>query len=137
MEPVKRVLVVDDEKGVRFLLSEVLNNHGFEVSVARDGQESLDKLEKGCFDLVVTDIHMPRLDGIAMLREMKWRGRNEKIIVMTGDPSDQRLLCDDIPNLVTSLFKPFGMETFLKVVRSATAGGVDRVGDGTGREVAL
>jgi len=137
MGPAKKVLVVDDEKGMRFLLSEVLNNQGFEVSVASDGQESLDKLEKDRFDLVVTDIHMPRLDGIAMLKRMKWSGRNEKVIIMTGDPSDQRLLCDDIPNLVTRLFKPFGMETFLSVVLSATAAGVERMGDGSGQEVAL
>jgi DNA-binding NtrC family response regulator len=128
MGPTKKVLVVDDEKGIRFLLSEVLLNQGFDVSLARDGQESLDKLEKDRFDLVVTDINMPRLDGFAMLKSMKKNGRSEKIIIMTGDPSDQRLSDTEIPNVVTRLLKPFGIENFLSVVFSATGNGLDRVG---------
>ncbi len=71
MERAKKILVVDDESGIRFLLSEILLSNGFEVSLASDGQESLDKLEQGHFDLVVTDINMPRLDGVAMLKRMK------------------------------------------------------------------
>ena len=115
-----RVLVVDDEKGIRCLLSEVLLNRGFEVSLAEDGQESLEKLEKNHFDLVITDINMPRLDGVSMLKRMRKTGREEKIIIMTGNPSDQRLLDEDMPQVVTRLSKPFGMETFLNVVIAAT-----------------
>jgi len=124
----KKVLVVDDEKGMRFLLSEVLQNQGFEVSLARDGQESLDKLAKDRFDLVVTDINMPRLDGVAMLKSMKRTGRNEKVIIMTGDPSDQRLYDTEIPDGVTRLFKPFGIGNFLSVVFSAIGNGANRIG---------
>ncbi|MBU0734077.1 MAG: response regulator, partial [Proteobacteria bacterium] len=109
MERAKKILVVDDEQGIRFLLSEVLLNQGFEVSLARDGQESLDKLEEDHFDLVVTDINMPRLDGVAMLKRMKMTGRTEKVIVMTGDPSNRRLLDKEIPPIVTRLLKPFGL----------------------------
>jgi DNA-binding NtrC family response regulator len=137
MEPTKKVLVVDDEKGIRFLLSEVLLNQGFDVSLARDGQESLDKLEKDHFDLVVTDINMPRLDGVAMLKSMTKNGRSEKVIIMTGDPSDQRLSDTEIPNVVTRLLKPFGIENFLSVVLSATGNGLDRVGGKQAREVTV
>jgi DNA-binding NtrC family response regulator len=125
MVSAKKVLVVDDEKGIRFLLSEVLLNQGFDVSLARDGQESLDKLEKDHFDLVVTDINMPRLDGVAMLERMKTNGRSEKIIIMTGDPSDRRLSDTEIPNVVTRLLKPFEIENFLNVVIAATGGELD------------
>ena len=115
-----KVLVVDDEKGIRVLLSEVLVHRGFEVSLARDGQESLEKLEKNHFDLVITDINMPRLDGVSMLKNMRKAGREEKIIIMTGNPSDQRLMDEDMPQVVTRLSKPFGMEAFLNVVIAAT-----------------
>lgn len=125
MERAKKILVVDDEQGIRFLLSEVLLNQGFEVSLARDGQESLDKLEEDHFDLVVTDINMPRLDGVAMLKRMKMTGRTEKVIVMTGDPSDRRLLDKEIPPIVTRLLKPFGLENFLNVVIAATGKGLE------------
>lgn len=123
-KPIK-VLVVDDEKGIRYLLSEVLLNRGFEVSLAEDGQESLEKLEKNHFDLVVTDINMPRLDGVGMLKKMRKTGREEKIIIMTGNPADQRLRDKDMPQVVTRLSKPFGMETFLNVVVAATANNKD------------
>ncbi len=119
----KKVLVVDDEKGIRFLLSEVLNSQGFDVSLARDGQESLDKLEKDHFDLVVTDINMPRLDGVAMMKSMKQSGRNEKIIIMTGDTSDRRLLDLQMPNVVSQLRKPFQMDCFIDLVTTATDNG--------------
>ena len=121
MERAKKILVVDDESGIRFLLSEVLLNKGFEVSLASDGQESLDKLEQDHFDLVVTDINMPRLDGVAMLKRMKRTGRDEKIIIMTGNPADQRLLDKGLPHVESHLFKPFGIENFLNVVTAATA----------------
>ncbi len=119
-KPIK-VLLVDDEKGIRFLLSEVLLHRGFEVSLARDGQESLEKMEKNNFDLVITDINMPRLDGVSMLKSMRQTGREEKIIIMTGNPSDQRLMDEDLPQVITRLHKPFGIEKFLDVVIAATA----------------
>ncbi|MCG6878799.1 MAG: response regulator [Deltaproteobacteria bacterium] len=119
-EPIK-VLVVDDEKGIRFLLSEVLLHRGFDVSLAKDGQESLEKLENNHFDLVITDINMPRLDGVSMLKNMQQTGREEKIIIMTGNPSDQRLMDKDMPQVVTRLYKPFDMKEFLDVVIAATA----------------
>jgi len=128
MDTAKKVLVVDDEKGIRFLLSEVLHNQGFDVSLAKDGQESLEKMENDHFDLVVTDINMPRLDGVAMLKSMKRNGRNEKVIIITGDPSDQRLYDTEMPNVVNRLFKPFGIGNFLSAVLSATGNGADRVG---------
>ena len=121
MERAKKILVVDDESGIRFLLSEVLINKGFEVSLASDGQESLDKLEQDHFDLVVTDINMPRLDGVAMLKRMKKTGRDEKIIIMTGNPTDQKLSDKGLPHVEKHLFKPFGMENFLNVVTAVTA----------------
>ncbi len=118
-KPIK-VLLVDDEKGIRFLLSEALSHQGFEVSEAKDGQESLEKLAENRFDLVITDINMPRLDGVSMVKNMHQTGREEKIIIMTGNPSDQRLLDADLPKVVTRLDKPFGIEKFLDAVIAAT-----------------
>ena len=121
MKKSKKILVVDDEKGIRFLLSEVLLNQGFEVCMAKDGQESLDQLEKDNFDLVITDINMPRMDGIAMLKTMKKSGRREKVIVMTANPSDKRLLGTDVPDVLAHLHKPFNINSFLNTVVVAMA----------------
>ena len=130
MNKSKRILVVDDEKGIRFLLFEALLREGFEVSLARDGQESLEKLEKSDFDLVITDINMPRLDGIEMLRNMKKLGRKEKVIVMTGNPSALRLSYREMPHIVNQLLKPFRIDNLLNTVSAAMAGLEVPPGDG-------
>ncbi|MDZ7697370.1 MAG: response regulator [Deltaproteobacteria bacterium] len=117
----KKVLVVDDERGIRLLLSEALLSQGFEVREARDGQESLDVLKEEDFDLVITDINMPRLDGVGMLQSMKEGGRKEKVIVMTGNPSEKGRFHEGIPNVVKSIMKPFTMEYFVNLVTEVTA----------------
>jgi len=121
MGETKKVLIVEDERGIRILLSDVLLSKGFEVSLARDGKESLEKLEDSDFDLVVTDINMPRLDGIEMLRCMKEKGRKEKIIIMTADLLDKRFYENDLPPIEIWIQKPFRMDFFLDLVIAATA----------------
>ncbi len=119
MSTSKRILVVDDEKGIRFLLHEALLREGFEVTLASDGQESLEKLQRDNFDLVITDINMPRLDGIEMLKNMKKTGRKEKVIIMTGNLSALRLPDKDLPQIVSQLSKPFMIESLLSAVTAA------------------
>jgi CheY-like chemotaxis protein len=119
MERLKKVLVVDDDKGIRYLLSDILSGNGFQVSMAKDGQESLDCLEKEVFDLVITDIRMPRLDGIEMMKQMKRAGRREKIIVMSATPGG---LGGDLPQIFEQIQKPFDFHSFINVVAAAMAG---------------
>jgi CheY-like chemotaxis protein len=66
MTRLKDIPVVDDEIGIRNLLFEVLSNEGFKVTPAKDGKESLGHMQKHRFDLLITDINMPRLDGIEL-----------------------------------------------------------------------
>jgi DNA-binding NtrC family response regulator len=122
MAGLKRILVVDDENRIRSLLSEILSSEGFEVSMARDGQDSLDQMARSRFDLVITDIQMPNLDGMAMLRRMKKAGRKEKVIIMTGSGLGRDLSGEDVPPVVSRLQKPFRMDRFLDVVIAATSG---------------
>jgi len=121
MPTAKKILVVDDERGLRYLLSDVLTSEGFEVRMAKDGQESLDQLRGRRFDLVITDIQMPRLDGIEMLKVMKKTGRKEKVIIMTGNPTDRRLSGTDMPQVMSHLQKPIQIDAFLEAVVAAMA----------------
>jgi DNA-binding NtrC family response regulator len=121
MEHIKKILVVDDEMGIRLLISELLEGEGFEVKAAKDGQESLDEMEREDFDLVITDIQMPRLDGLAMLEAMKRAGRKEKIIIMTGSGLAMDLPNEEMPMVVSRLQKPFRMSNLLDVVSAANA----------------
>ncbi len=66
-----RILVVDDEKIKRITLADDLATQGHEVVMAGDGEEALEKLSQGRFDVVVTDLKMPKLDGIELLKRIK------------------------------------------------------------------
>lgn len=114
-----KIMVVDDEEGIRELLSEVLSVQGFDVTAAKDGAESLKYMKRDNFDLVVTDINMPHINGIELLKRMKKAGRKEKIVVMTGSAFDYSGLAKEIPLVCYQLKKPFKMDDFLKIVSSA------------------
>ena len=119
MARAKKILVADDEAGIRNLLFDVLSSEGFNVSLAKDGQDSLDQMENRRFDLLITDINMPSVDGIELLKRMKKAGRKERVIIMTGKQVNHELLEGDIPPVFTQLNKPFPMNNLLEVVISA------------------
>ncbi len=121
MDALGKILLVDDETGIRNLLSEVLSGEGFDVKVAKDGLESLDRLERDSFDLVITDINMPRLDGISMLKVMEREGRKEKVIIMSGTTVDRNKINRDLPDIVDRINKPFKINKFLDLVTAAMA----------------
>ena len=77
-----KILVVDDEKIKRVTLADDLATQGHDVVVAADGEEALEKLAAGPFDVVVTDLKMPRLDGIELLKRIKQGPLAEMEVVM-------------------------------------------------------
>lgn len=80
-----RILVVDDEPEIRSLLSRALTQMGdYEVEVAEDGQEALRKVEGDSFDLVLTDLKMPKMDGLELIAEVAKRRPEILMVVMTG-----------------------------------------------------
>ena len=115
----KEIMIVDDEIGMRSLLSGALTEKGYNVTLAKDGEDSLRQLKKKRFDLLITDINMPHLNGIELLREMKRNGRKEKVILMSGDTVGEAQLDKDIQPVFLQLKKPFGMNLFVKAVLSA------------------
>ncbi|MDA8104455.1 MAG: response regulator [Nitrospiraceae bacterium] len=80
----KKVLVIDDEDIVRTSCSRTLAPAGFEVRLARNGVEGLKILEEGPFDLVLTDLKMPDMDGIEVLRRIKEGWPAVEVIIITG-----------------------------------------------------
>ncbi len=80
----KKLLLVDDEADIREILSLYIADMGFDVTAAADGLEALDRFEAERPPLVVTDIKMPGLDGIELLREVKRREPDTEVIMITG-----------------------------------------------------
>jgi CheY-like chemotaxis protein len=79
-----RILVVDDEENIRLLFKEELEEEGFEIDLASNGLEALDKLKKGQFDLIVLDIKMPGMDGIQALNEIKNANKDQRVILCSA-----------------------------------------------------
>lgn len=66
----KRVIVIDDDMYIRELYEEVLKTEGYDVDTASNGQEALDKLKLGGYDLILLDIMMPKIDGLGIMDEL-------------------------------------------------------------------
>ena len=79
-----RILVIDDDRRVLRLAGGILAAVGREVLFARDGEEGLDLHRRKPFDLVVTDIHMPKMDGIETIRALRADHEDLPIIAMSG-----------------------------------------------------
>ncbi|MBU1097848.1 MAG: sigma-54 dependent transcriptional regulator [Bacteroidetes bacterium] len=79
-----KILIVDDEKAIRDSLKLVLDEEGYITSVARDGQEALEKIGSEDYDLIITDIKMPNIDGMELLNKTSKISPNSFFIVMTA-----------------------------------------------------
>jgi len=84
IEKMSRILIVDDEYPVRFALSEVLKKHGFATLEAPSGAEAIEILGDQEIDLVLLDLAMPGMDGIATLQELRRVRPNVPVIIVTG-----------------------------------------------------
>ncbi len=85
-EDKKKILVVDDEESIHLLYKEELEEEGYEVYSALDGEEALKKFGKLKPDLVVLDINMPGMDGIEVLRQMKQERPGVPVILSSAYP---------------------------------------------------
>ncbi len=84
MDGKRRILVVDDQESMRVLLQDMLSVMGYEVSVAEGGEEALATMAGGRFDLVLTDLNMPGMDGSALLKAVKADYPGVPVIIITG-----------------------------------------------------
>src|SRR2546425_4390607 len=86
MEPAK-ILVVDDESAILRLLREALTQWGYQVTSASSAAEALQALRGDMFDAVITDIRMPDMNGLELLKEIKRHDESVEVVVMTGYPT--------------------------------------------------
>ncbi len=78
------ILVVDDEENAREGLSKILSKEGYSVDMAANGKEAIETLRRQSFDLVITDMRMPLMDGFEVLREIKKMNENIGVIMITA-----------------------------------------------------
>jgi CheY-like chemotaxis protein len=114
-----RILVVDDDPGIRQTLHIALKNAGYEVFQARDGEEGTRLWRDAGPDLVIADIHMPRKSGLLLMQELQENASSARVIAMTdGGPARQFNLLglSDLLGAARSVPKPFKLEDMLNVV---------------------
>jgi len=81
---VETILVVDDDEDILDLIERHLSNRGYEVLTAYDGEQAISLLDKLTFDLVITDLKMPKFDGMEVLRRAKENDPNIEVVILTG-----------------------------------------------------
>lgn len=80
----QRVLIVDDEEGMREMLQLLLSRHGYQVALAGNGQEALQHIHQGTVDLVLCDVRMPVMDGIELLRQLRTERSPVTVLMMSA-----------------------------------------------------
>jgi len=117
-----RILLVEDEDTVRAVAERALSRHGYEVTVAADGEEGLEYVRLGRrYDLVVSDVVMPSMDGPAMAREIRKLRPDIPLIFMSGYAEEQLRREIDIPNM-HFLAKPFTVQAIGECVEKVLRG---------------
>jgi two-component system, OmpR family, alkaline phosphatase synthesis response regulator PhoP len=81
---VKRLLLVEDEPGLVLALTDRLSREGYAIETSADGESGLERAASGAFDLILLDVMLPRLNGLDVLRELRRRGNETPVIVLTA-----------------------------------------------------
>ena len=112
-----RILAIDDEPNIRLLIQNEFQLEGFEVTIAKDGEEGLALFDQQTFDIVLLDIKLPRMSGIEVLRRLKRKAPLTEVFMITG--------YGDIKTAVESLklgareyiTKPFKLDELITLVK--------------------
>ena len=122
----KQILVVDDHADIRFMLTELLRINGYSIEEASDGEEALTRIRSGRFDLVITDIHMPGMNGDSLIRNARKELPNLPFVIMTSVVFPE--LAAEWSRLKPSAIfsKPFKVERLLSTVNDILTAGVER-----------
>lgn len=115
----KRILVVDDDEAGREYATETLKAEGYEVLQARDGQEALEIVVQEDLDLVLTDVQMPRMDGLQLAAAIRERKPDLRILTMTASMTEEMARRISTVHLDGVLLKPVRPNDLLRNVEDA------------------
>jgi two-component system response regulator FlrC len=120
-EEIKPILVVDDDPQMRLALREALQRLGYRASVCDSGHDAMGKLHHESFSLVVTDMKMPKMDGLMFLKEIRRRIGNLPVLVITGFGTIENAVETMKEGATDYLMKPFSYDALGKAIDAIMA----------------
>jgi len=115
------ILVVDDDAQMRMALSEAIQRLGYSATLCDGGADALGKLAHAAYSLIVTDMKMPRMDGLTFLKEVRKRVGNLPVLVITGFGTVENAVETMKEGATDYLMKPFSFDTLTKSIQSIMA----------------
>jgi len=114
-----RILAVDDSPSMRDMVRIALTDAGYEVTQATDGQEALELARRGSFDLVLSDVNMPGMDGIALIRALRSESayKHTPILMLTTESSVERKREGKDAGATGWIVKPFDPEQLVATMQ--------------------
>jgi len=114
-----RILIIEDEKSMREVLKILLEEEGYEITVASNGREGIDYIENDIFDLVVTDIKMPKADGFEVLKKVKELSPSTIVIMITAFGTTESTIEAMKLGAYDYIYKPFKIDEIRLVIQKA------------------
>ena len=114
----RRILVVDDDAGLRQLETEVLIRHGYQVDAAEDSTAGWKALQAHTYDLLITDLDMPRSSGLNLVKRLRAAHLALPVVMAAGRLPTHELAQDPSLQLAATLVKPFAVEALLNTVKN-------------------
>lgn len=124
----RRILVVEDDEDMRENLRRILLRAGYQVQLARDGAEAITMLQTHPCHLVLTDLVMPQMGGLELLREIRRHERSMPVVFLTAFGNRETFAKAMALGAVEFLSKPFRADSLLRIIE----GVLDRQGRGPG-----
>jgi two-component system, OmpR family, response regulator len=115
----KKILVADDDRATLVMLKDVLGEAGYDVTIAEDGSAALKKLSGDAFDLLLTDVWMPGMNGLELLARLREDPKHPRTIVMTSDDTSEVMLRAIREQAYHYFRKPFDPRAVVELVKDA------------------
>jgi EAL domain-containing protein (putative c-di-GMP-specific phosphodiesterase class I) len=114
-----RILIVDDEESLRRVIGRMLTADGYDVAMAADGEAAAQALVDGSFDVVLSDIDMPRMTGVQLLETVRQRDQDVPVVLMTGNPDLRTALQAVAHGALQYLIKPINTQELKALMERA------------------
>jgi CheY-like chemotaxis protein len=114
-----RILLADDDAATRDLVQRALSLDGHDVAVTQDGAEALEQLQAARFDVLITDVQMPGLDGVALVEKGLACQPQLRVVLMSGFADEIDRAAPLKPRIARIISKPFTLEQIRSAVKSA------------------